>query len=322
MCAQAVGLDETLRREIDFWRRKRNAVILAHFYQRPEVQEIADFVGDSLQLAQQAARLQAEVAVVCGVHFMAESVSLLCPQAAVLLPDEKAGCPLADTVTAGDLRRQKEENPQALIVSYINTSAAVKAASDICCTSSNAAEVVKSLPPEREVIFVPDKNLGNWVQRQTGRQIKVWEGFCGVHAHLTREEVLARKALFPEAKVLVHPECAPEVTELADGVFSTAGILRQAQLSDAHSFIIGTEEGLLYQLRKHCPGKKFYLASEKLVCEEMKRITLEKVLEALKTLSPRIEVPEGIAKGAKAALDRMLALGKGWTPASEPAERG
>lgn len=311
MRTQAVVLDKTLAEEIDFWRRKRKAVILAHFYQRPEVQEIADFVGDSLQLAQQAARLKAGTAVVCGVHFMAESVSLLCPEAVVLLPEEAAGCPLADMVTAEDLREEKKKNPGAVIVSYINTSAAVKAESDICCTSSNAVRVVASLPPEREVIFVPDKNLGHWVQRQTARQMRLWEGYCSVHAYLTAEEVKTQKAFYPRAEVLVHPECSPGVVDLADGVFSTAGILQRAQDSESDSFIIGTEEGLLHQLRKHCPGKEFYLASKNLVCEEMKKITAEKVLEALKTLSPRVEVPRGVAERARQALERMLALSRG-----------
>ncbi|MDH7479755.1 MAG: quinolinate synthase NadA, partial [Syntrophomonadaceae bacterium] len=245
---------ETARRagEINRLRKERRAIILAHFYQRPEVQEVADFVGDSLQLAQQAAKSEAPVIVLCGVHFMAESAALLNPGRLVLLPEEQAGCSMADMVTVEGLRRCRREHPEALVVSYVNTSAAVKAESDICCTSANAERVVCSLPPEREVIFVPDQNLAGWVERRTGRKIIPWPGHCFIHHQLTAEEVREKRRQHPGAKLLVHPECRPEVTELADGVLSTAGMLRYAQSSSAAAFIIGTEEGLLHQLRRAC----------------------------------------------------------------------
>lgn len=300
--------DCVLAESISKLKKERRAIILAHFYQRPQVQEIADFVGDSLQLAQQAAACDASVIVVCGVHFMAESAALLNPGRLVLLPEGQAGCSMADMAAPEQLKKAREENPEALVVSYVNTSAAVKALSDICCTSSNAERVVLSLPPEREIIFVPDKNLADWVGRRTGRKIIPWPGYCSVHNDLTAEEVREQKRQHPEAKLLVHPECRPEVVELADGVFSTAGMLRHAVSSPAVEFIIGTEEGLMHQLRLACPDKRFYLASEKMICRSMKTITLEKIHLALESLAPRVTVNESTAESAREALERMLAL--------------
>lgn len=294
---------------IEQLKKERRAIILAHFYQRPEVQKIADFVGDSLQLAQRAVGSGAAVIVMCGVHFMAESAALLNPGRIVLLPEEQAGCSMADMVTPEQLRQAKLEHPSALVVSYVNTSAGVKAESDICCTSSNAERVVSSLPREREIIFVPDQNLGDWVRRRTGYKVMPWPGCCSVHHQLTAEEVREKRRRHPGAELLVHPECRPEVVDMADAVCSTAGMLQRAVASTARSFIIGTEEGLLYQLRRSCPGKEFYLASDKMVCESMKWITLEKVHLALENLAPRVVVDDAVALKAGRALERMLALG-------------
>lgn len=295
--------------EIRRLKKERNAVILAHYYQRPEVQDVADFIGDSLQLSQQAAATDADVIVFCGVHFMAESAAILSPDKIVLLPEERAGCPMADMVTAEALRQKKQEHPEAVVVCYVNSAADVKAESDICCTSSNAVKVVNSLPPEQPILFIPDKNLGNWVARQTGRNnIILWEGWCNTHDRLTREDILAAKEAHPEALVLVHPECRPDVVDLADGVFSTAGIINYARNSEAREFIIGTESGILHQLQKNCPDKQFYLASNKLICPNMKSTTLPKVKYALEEMEPRITVLPEIRDRALNALERMLAI--------------
>lgn len=303
------GSEAALVQEIDELRKERKAVILAHYYQPPEIQQIADFVGDSLQLAQQAAQTAAEVIVVCGVHFMAESAALLCPDRVVLIPELNAGCPMADMVEPALLRATKEKMPGALVVCYINSSAAVKAESDICCTSANAVQVVASLPPEKPLLFIPDKNLGHWVQSKTGRKMLFWEGYCPVHHDLSAAEVRIAKEQYPKAKVLVHPECRPEVIALADEVFSTAGIIRYVGKTSAQSFIIGTEEGIFYQLNKQYPERKFYLASPVLRCHNMKMIDLIKLRNTLQTLSPRVLVPENIAVAANRSLNRMLALG-------------
>ncbi|WP_035106733.1 quinolinate synthase NadA [Desulfovirgula thermocuniculi] len=303
--------EEKIRRlteEIKQLKRERRAVILSHVYQRPEVQEVADYVGDSLGLSQQAAKTDAEVIVFCGVHFMAESAAILSPDKIVLLPEIKAGCPMADMVTVEDLRETKKEIPGAIVVCYVNTSAAVKAESDVCCTSANAVKVVSSLPKDRPILFIPDQNLGRYVAKKTGRDLILWGGYCSTHDRLTREEVLEAKKAHPGALVLVHPECRPEVVELADAVASTTGMIRYARESEAREFIIGTEEGILHQFRKQCPGKSFYLASPKLICPNMKATTLEKVHRSLLTLEPRVTVPPEIREGALRALARMLEL--------------
>ncbi|MBE3588557.1 MAG: quinolinate synthase NadA [Thermoanaerobacteraceae bacterium] len=287
---------------------ERNAVILSHVYQRPEVQEVADFVGDSLGLSQRAAKTEADVIVFCGVHFMAESAAILSPDKIVLLPEIKAGCPMADMVTVEELRAKKREIPGAVVVCYVNTSAAVKAESDICCTSANAVKVVNTIPEDRPVLFIPDENLGRYVARQTGRKIYLWEGYCNTHEKLLAEDVLAAKEAHPQALVLVHPECRPEVIDLADAVASTTGMIRYARESGAKEFIIGTEMGILYQFRKQCPGKEFYPASDKLLCPNMKATTLEKVHRALVTLEPRVTVPADIREKALRSLERMLAV--------------
>lgn len=299
---------DRLRADIARLREERKAVILAHLYQRPEIQDVADFIGDSLMLAQKAAATDAEVIVFCGVHFMAESAAILSPDKVVLLPEERAGCPMADMITAEALREKKRRHPEAVVVCYVNSSAEVKAESDICCTSSNAVKVVNSLPPEQPVLFVPDQNLGHWVGLQTGRKIIPWEGYCNTHDRVTVEEIKKARALHPEAPVLVHPECRPDVVALADGVFSTAGIIKYAQASEAREFIIGTECGILHQLHKTCPGKEFHLVTNKLVCPNMKSTTLDKVNWCLEEMQPRITVSDDIRERANAALDRMLAL--------------
>lgn len=297
-----------LSREIRELKEKRRAVILAHFYQRPEVQDVADFVGDSLQLAQQAAATDARVIVFCGVYFMAESAKILSPDKTVLLPEPDAGCPLADMATAEAVRARKEEMPGCTVVTYVNSSAAVKAESDIVCTSSNALKVISSLPEDRPVLFVPDGNLGNYVSRMTGRPLTLWDGYCHVHNRLTAEEIKAARAEHPEAPVVVHPECRPEVIDLADHVSSTGGMLKYVRNSPAVSFIIGTEQGMLYPLRKAYPDKNFYPAARHMLCPNMKLTTLEKVKWALVDMEPRIEVDPDIRLKARRALARMLEL--------------
>ncbi|MBP8820163.1 MAG: quinolinate synthase NadA [Syntrophomonadaceae bacterium] len=291
-------------------RRKRelNALILAHFYQLPEIQDIADYVGDSLQLARQAAETEADVIVFCGVSFMAESAKILSPDKMVLLPEIKAGCAMADMVTAEDLRSLKEKHPGAVVVCYVNSMAAVKAESDICCTSANAVNVVKSIPQDKTVIFAPDRNLGAYIQSQTGRKMILWEGCCPVHDELNGEEVREQMRLYPGAKVVVHPECAPDVIDLADAVRSTAGILNYVKNSPDKEFIIGTEEGFIYTLQKNCPDKVFHLARQQFRCEDMKLTTLEKLAASLEQLQYQIEVPEDIRQKAYLTLERMLSI--------------
>jgi len=305
------GLEEGLREQIEHIRKKKeelNAVILAHFYQRPEIQEMADYVGDSLQLAVQAAKTTADVIIFCGVRFMAESAKILNPNRTVILPEPQAGCPMADMATAEELRRKKQELPGVQVVCYVNSSAEVKAESDICCTSSNAVKVVNSLPSAVPILFVPDKNLGHFVAKQTGREIVLWEGYCPIHHRVSLEELLEAKRQHPEALVMVHPECQPEVVAASDYALSTGGILETVGRLPNQEFIIGTEEGLLYQLRKHYPGRRFYLVRDEFLCPNMKLTTVEKVLRSLETLEPKIEVPEEIRVKAYRALERMIQL--------------
>lgn len=298
-----------LTRYIAERKKELGALILAHYYQLPEIQECADFVGDSLQLARKAAETEARVIVCCGVHFMAESAKILNPEKTVLIPEVKAGCPMADMVTAEKLREKKALYNDPFVVCYVNSSAEVKAESDICCTSSNAVEVVKSIPEGKDIIFVPDRNLGAFVSRQTGRELILWEGCCPVHDVVTLKEIEEQKKLHPEAEIVVHPECPPEVTARADAVRSTAGILKYVRESDKKEFIIGTEEGFLYTLKKHCPDKKFYLARNEFTCADMKMITLEKLALALEKMQYEVEVPEDIRKKAYHALEKMIAIG-------------
>lgn len=297
-----------LVQEIDELRRRHRAIILSHYYQRSEIQDLADFVGDSLELSRTAARTDAEVIVFCGVHFMAESAAILSPDKIVVLPDARAGCPMADMVDVESLRSRKAELSNPVVVSYVNTTAAVKAESDICCTSANVVRVVESLPRDRPILFVPDRNLGAYAARKTDRELVLWPGFCYVHDELEPEAVAEARRKHPGAPVIVHPECHPEVIKLADEVASTSGMLRFAQESGAREFIVGTEEGLIHQMARKCPGKKFYLPSRNLVCETMKLITLPKVRDALQSLEPRVTVPEKVRRRALLALERMLAL--------------
>lgn len=297
-----------LSREILDLKKKKNAVILAHLYQRPEVQDVADFTGDSLGLSQQAAETDADVIVFCGVHFMAETAFILSPNKTVLLPEVNAGCPMADMVTAEALRQKKKECPDAVVVCYVNSSAEVKAESDICCTSANAVKVVQSVPADKRILFVPDRNLGHYVGLKAGREIIYWEGYCNTHNKLTPEDIKKTKEAHPEAEILVHPECRPEVVALADQVFSTSGMIKYAADSKAREFIIGTESGILHQLHQKCPDKQFYLASKKLVCPNMKATTLEKVKWALEEMQPRVMVPDAIREKAVVAVDKMMSV--------------
>lgn len=297
-----------LSREILDLKKKNNAVILAHLYQRPEIQDVADFTGDSLGLSQQAAATKADVIVFCGVHFMAETAYILSPDKTVLLPEVNAGCPMADMVTAEALREKKKEYPDAVVVCYVNSSAEVKAESDICCTSANAVKVIQSIPADKRILFVPDRNLGHFVGRQAGREIILWEGYCNTHSKLTADDIRAAKAAHPQAEVLVHPECEPEVVALADQAFSTSGIIKYAAESKTKEFIIGTEMGILHQLHQKCPDKQFFMASRKLVCPNMKSTTLEKVKWALEEMQPRIMVSDSIREKALGAVDKMMAV--------------
>jgi len=291
--------------KISALRKKRNAVVLVHNYQLGEVQDIADFVGDSLELSQNAAKTRADVIVFCGVHFMAETASILCPDKTVLLPDVNAGCPMADMITAERLRAKKREHPQATVVCYINSSAAVKAESDICCTSANAVEVVESLGA-RDILFIPDQYLGHYVSARTGKKMILWPGFCPTHVRIKPERIRELKQEYPQAKVVVHPECTPEVIALADEVASTSGMCRYARRDEVREMVVGTEVGIIHRLRKENPGKRFIPVSEQAVCPNMKLITLEKVLWSLEEMSPEVKVPERIRVKAIAAVDKML----------------
>jgi len=299
--------DRTLAERIAALKEERDAVIFAHNYQIPAVQEVADHVGDSLELARAAAKNDADVIVFAGVDFMAETAAILAPAKTVLLPAADACCPMAEMVTAGEVRVLRERFPDAAVVAYVNTSAAVKAESDICCTSANAVAVVESLDAE-QVIFLPDRNLGRYVARFTDKEILPWDGYCIVHDRMTAGEVTAARRAHPEAEVLVHPECRPEVIDLADHVFSTSGMVRHACASPGREFIIGTEVGLLHQLEKTCPGKVFHPLSNRAVCINMKKTDLAKVLAALERLDPRVTVPEETAVRARIAIQRMLDL--------------
>ncbi|MBK8250285.1 MAG: quinolinate synthase NadA [Gemmatimonadetes bacterium] len=310
--------------------RERHAVILAHNYERPEVQDVADFVGDSLGLSREAARTDAEVIVFCGVHFMAETAAILSPDKTVLLPDLAAGCSLADTITADQLRAWKAEHPGAVVVAYVNTTAAVKGESDYCCTSGNAVEVVESIPADREILFLPDFFLGAHVRRVTGRtNIHVWQGECHVHAGITPQSLATQRAAHPTAEVLVHPECgcATNVVEAmsagaipSDGVqvLSTEGMIKRPGASAAREFIVATETGILHRLRRANPDKLFFAASDRAECQYMKLTTLPKLQRALERGEHRITVPPEVAARARLALERMVAIG-GSTPSRAPA---
>ncbi|MFH1035881.1 MAG: quinolinate synthase NadA [Pseudomonadota bacterium] len=289
-------------------KQQRQALILAHNYQRGEIQDIADFVGDSLELSRQAAATDAKVIVFCGVHFMAETAKILSPDKTVLLPDLGAGCPMADMITPEQLAAEKAKHPGAQVVCYVNSSAAVKALCDVCCTSANGVKVVQAMDPARPVIFAPDQYLGHFAQLQSGRELILWPGFCPTHMKITVERIAALRTQHPGAPVLVHPECRPDVVAAADQALSTGGILRYARSYAGQTLIVGTETGILHRLAKENPAKTFIPVNDKAVCPNMKRITLEKVLASLETMQHPIEVPEDIRQKALASVERMLAL--------------
>ncbi len=292
--------------EINQLRQQKEAIILAHNYQNDEVQDLADIVGDSLALSQSAAASEAKVIVFCGVHFMAESAAILSPQKIVLFPAENAGCPMADMADASEVLKWRERYPKAAVVAYVNTSAAVKAVSDYCCTSANAVKLVKNIP-ESEIIFLPDQNLGHYVATQVPEKtIHLWPGYCVTHHQVRPEEVKTVKELHPDALVLTHPECQPEVTALADFIGSTSQIIKYVQSSTSQKFIIGTEMGIIHGLQKENPGKTFYLLSKGLVCPNMKQTTVAKVLKTLQTMGPVIQVSPDTRAKAERALNRML----------------
>ncbi len=286
-------------------KEKRKAIILVHNYQPPEVQDIADYLGDSLGLSQKASRTDAEVIVFCGVHFMAETASILCPDKTVLIPDITAGCPMADMIDADSLRLLKEEHPDASVVSYVNTTAEVKAESNVCCTSANAVKIINSLDAKK-IIFVPDKYLGHYVADKTNKDIIFWEGYCPVHIKILADDILKEKKQHPEAEIIVHPECTPDVIALADKVFSTTGICHYAKETKSKEIIVGTEVGIIHRLQKENPDKKFYAASELAICPNMKLNNLEKVLWALEDMKYEVEVEEKIRIKAREAIDKML----------------
>ncbi len=294
-----------LQEKIRTLKKQKNAIILAHYYQRAEIQEIADYIGDSFGLAKQASETDAEVILFCGVHFMGESAKILAPDKIVLIPDERAGCPMADMVDAPGLIALKAKHPDAKVVAYVNTSAAVKAETDICCTSSNAVKVIQSIEADK-IIWVPDKNLGHYVSQFTDKEMIIWEGYCNTHDKVVAADVIAMKQMYPEAPVVVHPECRPEVVALADHVASTAGILAFCKESDRRQFIIGTEMGIEFMLNKQNPDKIFHFVSKQLVCPNMKVNNLKKVYRALDTLEPQIHVDSQIADKARISLERML----------------
>jgi quinolinate synthase len=302
-------VDKTITEKIQQLKEKRDAVILAHNYQLGEIHDIADFVGDSLDLSQKAAQTDAKVIVFCGVHFMAETASLLCPDKIVLLPDEHAGCPMADMVTVEDLRKKKSESPDASVVCYINTTAAVKTECDICCTSSNALKVVSTIPEGKPIIFVPDRYLGAFAAAQSDREMILWPGYCPTHQRITADDIVKLKKQYPEAQVVVHPECRSDVTALADKALGTGGMMRYARESEHKDFIIGTEIGIIYRLRKENPSKRFIPASEQAICPNMKLITLEKILWSLEGMVYQVSVPEELLDKARKPVERMLAIG-------------
>ncbi len=313
------GSVEWLVDQIRRLREERRAVILAHNYQLPEVQDVADFVGDSLGLAQAAARTDADVIVFCGVHFMAETAAVLCPDKTVLLPDLEAGCSLAATITADQLRAWKREHPGAVVVAYVNTTAEVKAESDLCCTSTNAVRVVESIPEDREILFVPDFFLGSYVARVTGRRLHLWMGECHVHAGFTPEDVTGLLGTYPDAELLIHPECGcvtscmvflttGDLPRDRTHIVSTEGMVRRARTSRASTFVVATETGILHRMRKEAPGKTFVAVREDAVCQYMKRITLDKVYRSLRDGVYEVRVDPEVASRARTAIERMLAL--------------
>ena len=298
--------DKEIVEKICELRKKLNAVILTHNYQLGEVQDIADFVGDSLELSIKASKTTADVIVFCGVKFMAETAYMLSPEKSVLLPSLASGCPMADMAEAHDLKKMKKEHPDALVVTYVNSSAEVKALSDICVTSANAVKVVSSLPEDRKLIFVPDKNLGAYVQRETGREMILWPGYCPTHMRMTAEQLKQKKREYPDAAVIVHPEAPLDVIDLADEALSTGGMIKFAKSTDAKQIITGTELGMIYRLSKENPDKQFISVSEQAVCPMMKMHRLDNVLYAMEHMQHQIVVPEDIRRDAVKPIEKML----------------
>jgi quinolinate synthase len=307
--------------EINHLREKHNAVVLAHSYQVPDLQDLADFVGDSLGLSRQAAETEADVIVFCGVHFMAETAAILSPEKKVLLPDMEAGCSLAASITADQLREWKAQHPGAVVVSYVNTTAEVKAESDYCCTSANTVQVVNSIPEDTEILFLPDLFLGEWVKRETGRQnIQLWLGECHVHAGIMAEDVDRARSEWPDAELLVHPECACGsrcMLDIQSGrldasrtkVLSTEGMVRHAMSSDSDQFVVATETGVLHRLNTLAPGKEFRAVRDSAICGFMKLNNLTKVRDSLKYMRHQVTVPDHIAEQARVSIDRMVSIG-------------
>lgn len=287
-------------------KKQRNAVILAHSYQRPEVQDAADHVGDSLGLSRLAAQTEADVILFCGVHFMAETAAILSPKKTVLIPDPNAGCPMANMVMPRQLRQWRQQNPDAVVVTYVNSSAAVKALSDICCTSANAVEIVRTVPRDKKVLFVPDRNLGHYCMTQLDRPIELWNGFCPTHERIVPDMVRAARAAHPGAIVAVHPECRPSVVEMADYVGSTTGIVKFCQESKHDEFLIASEIGILHPLRKVCPGKQIWPLTDVADCPNMKLGTLEKMVWALEDMENIVTVPPDVAAKALQPIEKML----------------
>jgi len=301
-------LKQSVVEKIQKLRKERDAVILAHNYQRPEVQDIADYCGDSLELARLAAETDAKVIVFCGVKFMAETAKILSPDKTVLMPDGEAGCGLADMITVDELRALKKKHPGAAVVCYINTNADLKAECDYCCTSSSAVKIVNSIDKDREVIFVPDRSLGRYTQAQTGREMILWDGYCPPHHRMLAEAILAQKALHPGARVIVHPECTEDVRDMADAVAGTGGMITYCRENPAKEFIVGTEPGMAYRLSKMIPSKKFYPAISFVICRNMKRTNIEKVMWALEDMKDEITLKPAVAEAARVCIDAMLRI--------------
>jgi quinolinate synthase len=299
---------KSIEEKIQDLKRERGAIIIAHNYQPDEVQAIADFTGDSLELSRKAAELNEEVIVFCGVHFMAETAAILSPEKTILLPDRFAGCPMADMITAEQLKAKKAEHPDAVVITYVNSSAAIKAESDLCCTSSNAMKIVRSVPADKEIIFVPDTHLGHYVQEQLGREMIIWDGYCPTHSRIREEDIRREKEEHPNAKIMAHPECPQGIRDMADMLLSTGQMVTTAKESEHAEFIVATEMGMLYRLRNENPDKKFYSVSDRAVCPNMKKIDLEKVLWALEDMKYQITVPEEMANKARRSIEAMLEL--------------
>jgi quinolinate synthase len=301
-----VDKQEVVKR-INKLKKERNAVILVHNYQIGEVQEVGDFIGDSLELSQKAARVNEEVIIFCGVHFMAETAAILSPNKTVLIPDDSAGCPMADMITAEDMRKWKKNYPGQKVICYVNTSAEVKAECDICCTSANALMVVESVEGE-EVLFAPDKNLALCIARKSKKKIIPWDGYCYVHNNIRARHVREQRQKYPDAELWVHPECRPEVIDMADKVLSTGGMVKEARITRKKNIIVGTESGMVYRLQKENPGRNFFPVKEMALCSNMKKITLRKVLASLEEKKYRVEVPCDIADRARGAIEKMVKL--------------